>query len=160
MPYLPDVEVADELAYSLHLRKLNESSLSDDVARDSRVIRFTWLRSFGHPVVLRVDIDTGGTGQLHMKAGGGRGGQLTNDITRPLGANEIETLLTLLASGDFWGVPSKEALLGMDGEEWILEVRERERYHYIKRWCPQDGVAYHVGQYLATLAGEDFERLR
>jgi hypothetical protein len=47
----------------------------------------------------------------------------------------------------------------MDGEQWMLEVRERERYHYISRWCPQDGVAFYAGQHLEMLAGDDVERL-
>ncbi len=159
MPYLPDAEVADEIAYGLRMRKLQELSLSDESMRGARVIRFAWLQSFGHPLVLRVDIDSDDAGQLRIKVGGGSGGKLTHDVTRPLGTAEIDSLLSLLTTGDFWNASPKLDHLGMDGEEWILEVRERERYHYINRWCPEDGVAFVVGHHLARLARDDLERM-
>jgi hypothetical protein len=160
MPYFPDGAAGNEIHYRLHLRALGEASLSEDGVQSTLVIRFTWLRTFDRPVVLRVDSAGYNLWQLHTKAGSGLGGYepgpLTHHATRPLTNAQMDTLRTRLAAGEFWTLPSHAGALGMDGEQWILEVREGARYHYIDRWCPRDGLAYDVGRELMILSEYDF----
>jgi hypothetical protein len=54
------------------------------------------------------------------------------------------------------GLNARAARSGMDGAQWILEVRDGPRYHYLDRWCPEDGVAYDLGRLLMTFSGCDF----
>jgi hypothetical protein len=163
MPYFPGAAPAQEIHYGLHLRKLNESSLSEDPAPNSLIVRFTWLRTFHPPVVLRVERGAEESWQLRTKIGSGAGGyepgRLTQEATRALTPADVETLQKLLQTGEFWVLPSQAEESGMDGAQWIFEVRDSTRYHYIDRWCPQDGVAYDVGRHLMTLSGYDFGQL-
>jgi hypothetical protein len=160
MPYFPGAAPSHEIHYGLHLRTLNESSLSEDPGPNSPIVRFTWLRTFHPPVVLRVERTAQESWQLRTKVGSGAGGyepgRLTQEETRALTTADVETLQNILLTGEFWTLPSRDKMLGMDGAQWILEVRDGARYHYIDRWCPQDGVVYDVGRHLMTRSGYDF----
>jgi hypothetical protein len=84
-------------------------------------------------------------------AGGYEPGRLTHDETQTLITADVETLQNMLRTDEFWALPSHVEESGMDGAQWILEVREGTRYHYIDRWCPQDGVANDVGRILLSI---------
>ena len=43
--------------------------------------------------------------------------------------------------------------MGFDGSEWLFEMVDQDGYRLVKRWSPDDGAAYDLGQVLIELSG-------
>ena len=76
--------------YSEQLSALQEPSLWE-LSRSSKspeIYRFLWLRTFDHPLAVRVEVADDGTGMLTVKMSGGAGGykpgKLIENRTRPI----------------------------------------------------------------------------
>ncbi len=142
--------------YSTQLRALNEPSLlqlSQDKTRES--YRFVWLRSFHHPVAVRVDVRPDGIGELTLKVGSGAGGykpgETVQNLSRPLTLEESSMFLARLQKLDFWSLPSykNEERDGDDGAQWIIEGAKDGKYHVVDRWSPREGPVRELGITLA-----------
>src|SRR6266513_5488624 len=96
-PYFPKGVFSDDSQHDLfaanwylkHLKALAEPSLlhlSKNPALES--YRFFWLRTFHHPVIVRVDVRAGDAGELTSKVASGKGGydpgHLLENTSRPL----------------------------------------------------------------------------
>jgi hypothetical protein len=131
--------------YSKHLRAMQEPSLSSGQRTADAVYRFLWLRTFDHPIAVRVEI-TGSVAVLHAVeldgAGGYDPGKPLRQMDRTLSAAEREKLITGLKKVWYWGTPRYMAVGGLDGAEWILEGAENGQYQIMKEWSPRMG-AYH-----------------
>jgi hypothetical protein len=57
-----------------------------------------------------------------------------------------------LNKATFWDLPSKEKLQGIDGAEWIIEGRDGDRYHVVRRWSPVAGPVRDIGLLLLGIA--------
>src|SRR5271154_1251824 len=76
-----DIKTGNDLSngidkwYSEQLRAMNEPSLFE-LSKDKRVesYRFTWLRSFNHPMAIRLMIQQNGSGILYITENDGAGG--------------------------------------------------------------------------------------
>jgi hypothetical protein len=118
--------------------------------------RFTWLRTFHHPVVIRVDVRPDGICVLTAKVGLGSGGYdpgmvIQND-TRPLTKQQSEWFLNRIAL-KFWNVPKEDTKPGgMDGSQWIIEGVQSGRYQFEDRWSPQAGPIREIGLEMIGLA--------
>jgi hypothetical protein len=102
--------------------------------------RFLWLRSFHHPVVIRLS---------HMRRGGfivsteldGAGGyapgrQLRRDSVR-LSDDTWTSFQALIAREAFWTrLTTDTAHQGLDGADWIIEATRGGRYIIVERWAP------------------------
>ena len=147
--------------YSRQLEALQEPSLLQQPTESTQSYRFLWLRTFHHPVVVRVNIHKDGTGDLITKMGSGAGGYgpgtLTLNRTAPLDKARVDAFLELVVREDFWKEPtSPNQQTGTDGSEWVIEGTRPGQYHVIDRWSPSRGVAYELGKKLAIdLAGLD-----
>ncbi len=122
--------------YSGHLKALEEPVLID--SSDTKVFRFIWLRTFNHPVVVRVE-NSNDSITLYWKesdgAGGYEPGKIIVNESKKLTLKEWEEIVNKLDSIDFWGLPSIEKeILGTDGAQWILEGKENGKYHVVDRW--------------------------
>lgn len=126
---LNDVAGADEFKagwYGTPLRAMSEPSLFE-LSKDKRVIayRFLWLRTFHHPVAIRLTIRPPGTGSLIVKvttgAGGYEHGTVSQDQSLDISKAQAQRFLTLLAKAGFWSLRTQGAVGGNDGAEWILE---------------------------------------
>ena len=98
----------------MQLRALKEPTLSEDTSGNAELTyRFTWLRTFDHPVAIRVIVHSNGTGTLTAKVGDGTGGygpgNLMVDSTREIGVEEVRHLRGLLRTLDFWRMPPEPA---------------------------------------------------
>lgn len=155
--------------YAQQLRALGETPLSVASAPAGPVIRFTWLRTFHHPVVLRLERSPAGQWQLRTKIGSGAGGYdpgtLEHDTTVSISPESAEGELRQLTTDRFWTLPSQLPPIdrrtgqvngGFDGAQWILEVRDGTRYHFLDRWGPKAGIVHELGRHLMTLSGTDF----
>lgn len=103
--------------------------------------RFLWLRTFHHPVVIRVDrTDTGSFLAAHelSGAGGYEPGTVIRAEARALSDSEWSTLERAISAAEFWQLATYSAAnpAGLDGSQWIVEGVRGDRYHVIDRWTP------------------------
>lgn len=121
-----------------HLAAMGEPSFHDARASGVESYRFIHLPTWGHPVVVRVDARGDAITVTHRILSGQGGyapGELTTDVTRPIGAAELEAIRASLDRAGYWELP-RDAERGMDGEEWIIEAVRDGRHHLVDRWTP------------------------
>jgi hypothetical protein len=162
--YFPAETFADESGrndafvrgwYSEQLRAMGEPSLS--CGSPGRVYRFTWLRTFHHPIAVRVT-DFGRRGRLDAIELDGAGGYEPGRPLRRrrflLGAKTMVELRDAMASA--WDIAATEPSSGRDGAEWIIELVDEERHHSIIRWSPERGPVRELGLHLLHASGWKF----
>jgi hypothetical protein len=138
--------------YSKHLKALEEPSLFQ-MAKGSSAesYRFVWLRTFDHPVIVRVDIKTDRNGEITTKlssgAGGYEPGKLIENTTRPLTQRQTEKFLVTIQRLQFWELPTHDTpnTVGCDGAQWIIEGIKGGKYHVVDRWTPGKGAVHDLG---------------
>lgn len=127
--------------YSKHLKAMDEPSLLSRVEGES--YRFLWLRSFHHPIVMRVRRSVGAAPSLFVKqlsgAGGYDPGKLVINQTRSLTEAEWNEFISLLEKSCYWRMPVTEERMLADGAQWILESVKDHRYYIIDRQSPESG---------------------
>lgn len=148
--------------FSSQLKALKEPPLfTPNPSKDMECYRFTWLRTFHRPVILRVDVTKKGEAIFTIKvadgAGGYEPGKLMRNEKKPLDERALKKLKALIEHSEFFGLPSYEETSGLDGSEWIVEVVAGGRYHIVSRGTPSDGPVHQIGIHLIELAiGGDF----
>jgi hypothetical protein len=133
--------------YSRNLKALDEPSLWELSQHDKQVLvyRFLWLRTFDHPISVRVMISPNGAGNVVIKVSNGAGGygpgHLVQNESRALTTTDVADLMARIQSTDFWKIPTAESMkgVGMDGAEWVLEGVSDGNYHVVTRWSPEKG---------------------
>lgn len=122
------------------------------------IYRFTWLRTFHHPIGIRLEKE-GDQHRLIVKmtsgAGGYEPGKLIIDKVITITPLQWTTFLEKMKKLDFWNVNTKEDKFdrGMDGSEWILEGCANKEYHVVIRWTPGKGKFRDCADYLVELSG-------
>lgn len=157
--------------YSRHLRAAREPKLGTAAPRhavaDIGVVRFTWLRSFDHPVMIRVEAEADQRLRLTAKeltgAGGYEAGRIGRRFQRLLTAQEAEQLADLLRRTRVLSLPPSEncppvmengdILVRGDGAQWVIEAHGPGGYRYVDRWSPEDGPVRELGLHLLGLTG-------
>lgn len=128
--------------YSKHLAAMNEPSLLNKSNAIERY-RFLWLRSFHHPVAVRLE-RLNDQKLLILKQLSGRGGyepgNLVVNRTRVLTEREWSEFKRLLEQCCYWQMPAQrfDEASGEDGAQWIFEGARDGRYHIVDRWSPRD----------------------
>jgi len=126
--------------FSKHLAAMDEPSLSD---HKGSATRFLYLRSFHHPLAVRVEAGRSGATLYAVEIGGAGGyepGALIRRNTRTLSSSEWSGILDEIKALDFWRLPSSVPTRAFDGARWSLEVAHEGRYHVVQRHSP-DGSA-------------------
>jgi hypothetical protein len=140
--------------YSKQLKALHEPSLwQSSKAKKTQTYRFLWLRTFHHPIAIRLDVEADGSSLLTTKINSGRGGyepgRLIRNSTRKLSKERTEWFLARIEELQFWSLPTKEAdepnVINLDGAEWILEGTKNGDYHLVNRWSPDKGAVHALG---------------
>jgi hypothetical protein len=137
--------------YSGQLKALKEPSLLElSKAPSTESYRFLWLRSFHHPVAIRVDIQSDGSATLTTKIASGAGGyppgKLSASTTRFLIKDEAQKLIARIDASGFWQLPSYERdRAGTDGSEWVVEAAAHGKYHLVSDWSPKNGPIHDLG---------------
>ena len=150
--------------YSNQLQALEEPSLwelsqSETERRES--YRFLWLRTFQHPVAIRVDIEESGAALLAVKVASGAGGYAPGKLIRneniALTKEQCAHFLDIIEKNRFWELPTlDESHIGMDGAQWVMEGVKDGKYHLVDRWSPGDGAIRTIGLALV----KDFAKLK
>jgi hypothetical protein len=142
--------------YSKYLRAMLEPSLSCGARPEGFAYRFLWLRSFHHPVAMRVE-KNGSSATLNAVeldgTGGNAPGGIVKSVQRELSAAEQSEFLAKLSQVDFWRLRKNEDRFGLDGAQWILEGAEDGQYRVVERWSPASGPYHDVCVLLLKFAG-------
>jgi hypothetical protein len=148
--------------YGKHLEAMAEGSLLDE-SGETETYRFLWLRTFHHPIYVRVESNPSGislaTGELNGAGGYEPGRMIRNQLFR-LNQNEWCKFLALLEKADYWNLSTNHEHMGNDGAEWILEGVKANRYHAVDRWSPAKGEYREACIYLLTLSGINIDNLK
>ena len=124
--------------YSKMLFAMNEPILYS-YQGTNEIYRFTLLRTFDHPITVRLQ-KHGDNIKLFSKVTSGEGGyepgQLIWDTVLSIGHTQMDTLNSLINKANFWNIPSKVNYAGRDGAEWILEAFNKNKFHWASRWSP------------------------
>ena len=141
--------------YSAQLRALKEPSLLELAQnQESECYRFLWLRTFNHPVAVRVNVNRDGSAVLTTKVANGAGGYgpgvLIVNTSRKLTGEEEEKFLSRVNSVGFWSAPNPvDDQTGTDGSQWVIEGVKASKYHVVDRWMPKAGPSRELGLLLA-----------
>ncbi len=142
--------------YSKYLRVMQEPSLSCGPRADGYAYRFLWLRSFHHPIAVRLEkvgplvtlnaVELDGTG-------GHAPGQIVKRTQRALSPAEESKFTAKLNDVGFWEMRRDRDRFGSDGAQWILEGVDNGQYQVVQRWSPGPGAYSDVCILLLDLAG-------
>jgi hypothetical protein len=144
--------------FSAHLAAAGQSSLANDSQADT--VRFLWLRSFAHPVVVRIDDVSSDNASLTVielsGAGGYAPGKISRRASRRLSNKESGDFRDLLTRSGLFAPRPQDCSLGLDGAEWVFERQDRGHYTLVHQWTPQRGPVHDVGTFLLDLTGWEF----
>jgi hypothetical protein len=126
--------------YGKHLRAMGEESLVRLREPESEVYRFIWLRTFHHPVIVRLERTPHGA-TVVMKETDGQGGYEPGKliVNRQIELTREEWCIfsQLIEDINYWNQPLElDAEGGNDGAQWILEGVRENRYTAVDRWSP------------------------
>lgn len=148
--------------YAPHLRAAEEEPLWGKHPRPGeQTVRFTFLPSFDHPIVVRIDRRPGRPDRLtvtRLTGGGGYwSGSVSDRIVRDLTAAETGEFHRLLERTRVLDAAPTGCNFGLDGTRWIVEADGPDHYRYVNRWSPQRGPVYEAGRFMLRLAEFDYE---
>ena len=131
--------------YSEQLTAMKEPVIFTDKTKNE-VYRFTWLRTFHHPVAIRIEKHNDSY-VLYWKmcdgAGGYKPGKLIVDRQKTVTRVTWEEFTSKLRTIGFWQMSTSVKVLGNDGAEWILEGKLVNDYHVVTRWTPNASSDYY-----------------
>lgn len=156
--YFPrQIDAFREHWYGEHLSAMGEQKLYKLKDKQGQFIfRFTWLRTFHHPICLRLEHTKDGKTVLYGKeldgAGGYEPGSLITDRKIELTSEQYAEFKKKLDSAFFLLRSTEDRNNeGNDGAQWIFEVNDSGQYHVVDRWCP-DGSLRELGLWLLDAA--------
>lgn len=128
--------------FSEMLFALKEPIISD-YKGGKEVYRLTWIRSFHHPVSIRLEKwknEIKMVTKVCDGAGGYEPGDLIQDTTFSISTEKYDTLIDIIEQANFWKLHTEKSNEnGMDGSEWIIEAYKNGNYHMVFRWTPRKG---------------------
>ncbi len=127
--------------YGKHLLTMQEAPLLAATKAGEESYRFLWLRTWGNPVSVHVVQGANGP-QLTVVRLSGHGGYEPGQIDlyrqRSLEKNEWEGLQRSLANAHYDSM-DREAEMGNDGAQWVIESVRDGKYRLVERWSPKAG---------------------
>lgn len=154
--------------YASHLEAAGEQPIFNrdfgSPGSTQRVVRFTWLRTFHKPVIIRIDTDSRGVSTLTATeltgAGGYEPGTVGRRVVRVLTRQERARLDNVLhETRVFEQAPLNCEGAGADGSQWIAEQADASGYRYVDRWTPRTGPSREFGLYLLSLTRWTFDEV-
>ncbi|OQP56459.1 hypothetical protein A4R26_04675 [Niastella populi] len=124
--------------YSKNLAAMKEPILAD-CEEDIEIYRFTWLRTFHNPIMIRVQkVESNFTLTVKRLSGqsGYEPGQIIMNKTFKIKETEWDEIQSKLKQINFYQLNAENDFRGFDGAEWILEDATQNNYHFTTRWSP------------------------
>jgi len=112
--------------YSSEQRSSKNLLLGIAERHSGEAYRFLWLRSFHHPIAVRLDVRPDGIGVLSSKVATGAAGfprksaHLIENVSRPISREQTQAFLRQVKKLDFWALPSCDEHRGEDGADGLL----------------------------------------
>ncbi|MDB4924074.1 hypothetical protein [Mucilaginibacter sp.] len=133
----------ENLWYSLKLEAMNEPVIYKHKSGVNSY-RFTWLRSFHHPIAIRINKNNNVYSIYWKMSDNGKYEKLVTDKHKIISKATWDLFESKLKQLDYWkmGTNSNERS-GMDGAQWILEGKKANTYHLIVRWSPESKSKYY-----------------
>lgn len=140
--------------YARELMTMGEGSIFELRHKEElEVYRFTLLRSFDNPILIRIEVDEDHASlKTTIASGRGEATGIQSKDDRRLTKSEIQQLRTMLAKKNFWEVTSYDDDRGTDGSNWIVEALSEGRYHVADRSSPKGGTVREIGELFLKLA--------
>ena len=160
--------------YSSHLRAAGEPRLGGatppHAVNGLGVLRFTWLRSFDAPTMVRVEATADHSLRLtatELSGAGGYGpGRVARRAERLLSIEEAQRLIALLNRTSILEPPPTcapseidEILVYADGARWIIEANGPGGYRFVDHHSPETGPVRDLGLHLLSLTGWTYDRV-
>lgn len=137
------------------LMTMGEPSLACET--NTTIYRFLWLRTFHHPVAVRIEQDGDGWRMIAVEFDGSGGyglGRESRRIERMLSADEERMWVAALSRSNPWRLSMpKSELTGLDGATWTIEARSGHRYRRIDEWSPDNGPVRDLGLTFLAMTG-------
>jgi len=92
------------------------------------------LRSFDPAVSIRIESSGEAAQLIAIEMADNFEGSGTRRIEKRLAQAELEALARQVQELNFWQLPTRKAVNGLDGAHWILEISDPDRYHVVDRW--------------------------
>lgn len=147
---LIDIDLNSIIYYSRFLYAMKEPLLFNKKSK-KEIYRFTWLRTFHHPVTIRIEKD-GETCLLYWKLSDGEGGydpgKVITDKSKPVDIKIWQELKSMLQKMDFWHMNRIPQGITVDGSKWILEGAEPEQYRVVDLSSPEANDFYYTCLFL------------
>ncbi len=143
--------------YAQHLAAMGETSLHD--GSDAKAWRFLWLRTFHHPVAVRVESSREGYRLVAVEldgAGGYGPGKQLRKVERAMSEAESARFEALVERKGIWSVLEHVDRQGRDGARWVFEFRDGDRYRMVDRWSPEEDPMRELGAGFLALANWRF----
>jgi hypothetical protein len=147
--------------YSSQLFAMKEPLFFNEKSK-KEMYRFTWLRTFHHPVAIRIEKDSD-MYTIYWKicsgAGGYEPGRLIASGKKAITNNDWYKFQLLLFSIHYWELSTNgKDIGGNDGSQWILEGATPYKYHVVDRWTPDKNDDYYkTCDFLIGLTNFDFK---
>jgi len=132
--YLFEIESAKGTAewLEIQLSDLREDCLyNNEFKKNSTIYRFTWLRSFHHPIAIRIEKSENEI-MLYWKVGKGAGGYepegMKKSGKKKLSLNEWTDFERLVKDSNFESLPNEKYIPMFDGATWTLERKDSESF--------------------------------
>lgn len=150
------LDTSKNIWYSKMLFALHEPILAT-YDESKEIYRFTWLRTFNHPVPVRIqkqDNRINLTVKVASGAGGYEPGKIIVNKNIVLKMHDWNELKSKFDELNFFNLPVENDFNGLDGAEWILEYASKDRYHFTTLWSPSKKSNYgKCCLYFVQLAG-------
>lgn len=125
------------------------------------LLRFTYIPSFNHPVVIHLRSEAGGIEVVAKELtglGGYNPGHLGRTKAFRLTPAQAAALHRKLDEGELFNQDAALPGFGIDGSRWVFEMVDKHGYRLVKRWSPdEDDQANVLGQFLIGLTGWKIE---
>jgi hypothetical protein len=145
--------------FTRHMRAMKEPALSS-ITDSEEIYRFLWLRSFHHPIGVRIWRQGE---QYFLSAvelsgmGGSNPGTELKRKSRRATADEWDTFKQKLEGACFWDIDDERQQRGKDGADWIMEGLKEHRYHVSDVWSPTTGAYRDACIYLLRISELDID---
>jgi hypothetical protein len=153
----PTLDTGVRRWYSKCLNALDEPSLWAAPKNSERQrYRFLWLRTWDHPISVRVDRNDDETATLTLKVTTGSGGYEPGKLdivrTKKLSKEEFDAIADRFTASGFWTMASTVPSSGRDGAQWVLEAAKSGRYSFVDRWSPKEGAIRDLALHILQLS--------
>ena len=148
--------------FSEHLHAAKEQPISLPV--ETEIYRFTWLRSFHAPIIVRVDCNDKCILKARQLSGAGgySPGHIQMKQDRILTSEEASKLKAIAKRIDNWAYAPDKETIGLDGARWIFEMASGNNYQAWNLWSPtgEKAAEIHVEMclYLLNLTNFSIEK--